>query len=243
MPTAARRNDGTVNDRRRPRVPAKPKPAPQLTGPIQLDDETRNALILFNARLVAQDELEREKRRVDKAAKAKDEAAAKVRQVENDPSATAEQRAEAQAGYLASLDALNRAKSGEPAAVDDAPADSEDDEADAPTDEATADEPAADEVAASDEPTADEVATTDEATATEPAATDDEPAATEEVAATDDATPEAPANEADEDAALVEVTAEVVDAGTPEPEEVAETADVPGSATEDAPDTEDEPAS
>jgi hypothetical protein len=65
VPAAARRNDGTVNDRRRPRTPAKPKPAPQLTGPVQLDDDTRNALILFNARLVAQEELEREKRRVE----------------------------------------------------------------------------------------------------------------------------------------------------------------------------------
>lgn len=99
-------------------MPAKPKPSPQLTGPVQLDDETRNALILFNARLVAQDELEREKRRVDKAAKAKDEAAAKVRQVESNPKATAEEKSEAQAGYLASLDALNRAKAGEPAAAD-----------------------------------------------------------------------------------------------------------------------------
>ena len=118
MRTAARRNDGTVNDRRRPRVPAKPKASPQLTGPVQLDDETRNALILFNARLVAQDELEREKRRVDKAAKAKDEAAAKVRELENNPKATAEQKSEAQAAYLASLDALNRAKAGEPIAGD-----------------------------------------------------------------------------------------------------------------------------
>ena len=116
MPAAARRNDGTVNDRRRPRTPAKPKPAPQLTGPVQLDDDTRNALILFNARLVAQEELEREKRRVDKASKAKDEAAATVRRLESDPKATAEQKSEAQAAYLASLDALNRAKAGEPAA-------------------------------------------------------------------------------------------------------------------------------
>src|SRR4029453_18127284 len=96
------------------------KASPQLTGPVQLDDETRNALILFNARLVAQDELEREKRRGDKAAKAKDEAAAKVRELENNPKATAEQKSEAQAAYLASLDALNRAKAGEPATDADA---------------------------------------------------------------------------------------------------------------------------
>ena len=127
MRTAARRNDGTVNDRRRPRVPAKPKPSPQLTGPVQLDDETRNALILFNARLVAQEESEREKRRVEKASKAKDDAAAKVRDLENNPKATSEQKSEAQAAYLASLDALNRAKAGEPIAEDtSAPAESAD---------------------------------------------------------------------------------------------------------------------
>ena len=132
MPAAARRNDGTVNDRRRPRTPAKPKPAPQLTGPVQLDDDTRNALILFNARLVAQEELEREKRRVDKASKAKDEAAATVRRLEGDPKATAEQKSEAQAAYLASLDALNRAKSGEPA-PNDTPDAAADDEAEGET--------------------------------------------------------------------------------------------------------------
>ena len=111
-------------------MPAKPKAAPQLTGPVQLDDDTRNALILFNARLVAQDELEREKRRVDKAAKAKDEAAAKVRQLENDPSATSDLKSEAQAAYLASLDALNRAKAGEPIVADTPEADDESDEPD-----------------------------------------------------------------------------------------------------------------
>lgn len=128
-----------MNDRRRPRVPARPKAAPQLTGPVQLDDDTRNALILFNARLVAQDELEREKRRVDKAAKAKDEAAAKVRELENDSSATSEQRSEAQAAYIASLDALNRAKAGEPLAAeapepDDESAEREDEAAELPAD-------------------------------------------------------------------------------------------------------------
>jgi hypothetical protein len=120
-------------------VPARPKAAPQLTGPVQLDDDTRNALILFNARLVAQDELEREKRRVDKAAKAKDEAAAKVRELENDSSATSEQKSEAQAAYIASLDALNRAKAGEPLAAeapepDDESAEREDEAAELPAD-------------------------------------------------------------------------------------------------------------
>ena len=136
-------------------MPAKPKPSPQLTGPVQLDDETRNALILFNARLVAQDELDREKRRVDKAAKAKDEAAAKVRQLESNPKATAEEKSEAQAAYLASLDALNRAKAGEPAAGPEA-ADTETDENDGTDDTAgdAADDAAEPEPEAEAEPAA-----------------------------------------------------------------------------------------
>ena len=185
MRTAARRNDGTVNDRRRPRVPAKPKPSPQLTGPVQLDDETRNALILFNARLVAQEESEREKRRVEKAAKAKDDAAAKVRELENNPKATAEQKAEAQAAYLASLDALNRAKAGEPIAEDTSAPDDDgetaetDDEQTETDDEQTETADAAPEVEAIEaEAAADEPA---EPTSDEPAEpTSDEPAATDE---------------------------------------------------------------
>ena len=106
-------------------------------------------MILFNARLVAQDELDREKRRVDKALKAKDEAAAKVRQLESDPKATAEQKSEAQAAYLASLDALNRAKAGEPAREDtpDADTDETDDTADEVADETDETDDTADEVA------------------------------------------------------------------------------------------------
>lgn len=104
-----------VNDRRRPPRPqTKPKPAAALTGPIELDVETRNALILFNARIEAQEAVERDKRRVDKAARAKDDAAARVRQLDDDSKATAEAKAEAQAAYMAALDAWNRAKAGEP---------------------------------------------------------------------------------------------------------------------------------
>jgi len=174
-------------------VPAKPKAAPQLTGPVQLDDDTRNALILFNARLVAQDELEREKRRVDKAAKAKDEAAAKVRQLENDPSATSELKSEAQAAYLKSLDALNRAKAGEPATADTPEADDDSDEPDA--DDAT-DEPAGEVAAddAADEP-AGEVAAgepePDDAAGGEVAAVGDDTAVPDEPADTVDAPTEA----------------------------------------------------
>ena len=144
-----------MNDRRRPRTPAKPKPAPQLTGPVQLDDDTRNALILFNARLVAQEELEREKRRVDKASKAKDEAAATVRRLDGDPKATAEQKAEAQAAYLASLDALNRAKAGEPATGETRET-REAAEAETDGDDATPDEGASDTAESAAEPTDDD---------------------------------------------------------------------------------------
>jgi hypothetical protein len=200
-----------VNDRRRPRVPARPKPALQLTGPIQLDDETRNALILFNARLVAQDELEREKRRVDKAAKAKDEAAAKVRQLENDPSATAEQRSAAQAGYLASLDALNRAKSGEPAPADTA------DEADE-TDSAESPSEAPDDLTATDEPVT-EVAVAEEPAAEDTPAAEPEPVIEGEAAAEAAPLVEAPVAVAEEP--LAEPAAEEPIAEEAAPEEPA----------------------
>jgi hypothetical protein len=205
--TAARRNDGTVNDRRRPRVPAKPKPSPQLTGPVQLDDETRNALILFNARLVAQEESEREKRRVEKAAKAKDDAAAKVRELENNPKATAEQKAEAQAAYLASLDALNRAKAGEPIARDTSASDDDGETAETDDDQS-------DTAEAAPEATADEsVAEAPEATADESVEADTE-------------APEAAADEAEPAA----VEAEPAEAAT----EVVEAADEPAEAATEA---------
>jgi hypothetical protein len=206
-----------VNDRRRPRAPAKPKPSPQLTGPVQLDDETRNALILFNARLVAQEELEREKRRVDKATKAKDEAAATVRRLEGDPKATAEQKNEAQAAYLAALEALDRAKSGEPAAGDATDTDDSDADADAADGDAADDD--------GDAPTAAESADDETTTSDgEPAATtDDEPAvATEEEPAV--ATEEEPAATTDDEPAVAT-----------EEEPAATTDDEPATANEEEP--------
>jgi len=99
-------------------------------GPIQLDDETKNALILFNARLAAQEAAERDKRRVDKAAQARDAAAAKIRALESDPKAGAEAKAEAEAAYKAALDAWNRAQSGEPPAGDEAATEADDQDGD-----------------------------------------------------------------------------------------------------------------
>ena len=90
------------------------RPSAPLTGPITVDEATANALALFNARLAAQAENERAERRVQKAAKAKDDAAARVRALEADTKATAEQRAEAAAAYRAAVEAWERAKAGEP---------------------------------------------------------------------------------------------------------------------------------
>jgi hypothetical protein len=109
-------------DQRRPSSPARGprdrggdrRPPAPLTGPITVDEATANALALFNARLAAQAENERAERRVQKAAKAKDDAAARVRALEADTKATAEQRAEAAAGYRRAVEAWERAKSGEP---------------------------------------------------------------------------------------------------------------------------------
>ncbi len=78
-----------------------------------VDEATSDALKLFNARLGAQAENEKAERRVQKAAKAKDDAAGRVRNLENDTTATAEQRAEAAAAYRAAVEAWERARNGE----------------------------------------------------------------------------------------------------------------------------------
>ena len=154
-------------------------PSAPLTGPLVVDEATNDALRLFNARLDAQAENEKAERRVQKAAKAKDDAASRVRNLENDTKATAEQRAEAAAAYRAAIDAWERARNGEadpapsaaPAAddataddatADDAPAD------DAPADDAPADDAPADEPADADAPVA-EAESADETDSTAPA--------------------------------------------------------------------------
>ncbi len=114
-------------------------------------------MILFNARLTAQEEQEREKRRLDKATKTKDDAAAKVRQLDSDPKATADQRAAAQSAYMSALDAWNRVKAGEPDATPSV--DDEDNEEVDTTDTEHADDdvaPAAAEAPAVEESTLDE---------------------------------------------------------------------------------------
>jgi hypothetical protein len=147
-------------DRRRNRPENRPRSAAPLTGAIAVDDETAAALALFNARLAEQAERERAQRRIDKAQRAKDDAAARVRALENDTKATAEQRTEAAAAYKAALEALERAKRGEtgpapadaPADGDGAPADGEGPEPEAPEAGAEAEAPDAADTEPADEP-------------------------------------------------------------------------------------------
>ena len=71
---------------------------------IQVDDETRAALLLFNERVEASAAEERGKKKIAKAERAKDEAAKEVRRVTNSDSASAEDKAEAEAKYKEASD-------------------------------------------------------------------------------------------------------------------------------------------
>ena len=108
--------------RNRPNRP--PKASAPVTGSVSVDDETAAALALFNSRLVKQAEEERAAKRVEKANRAKDAAAGRVRALEKDTKATAEERAQAAEEYRRAVEALDRAKKGEP---DDAAPSGQDD--------------------------------------------------------------------------------------------------------------------
>lgn len=77
---------------------------------IQVDDETRAALLLFNERVEAAAAQERGAKRVAKAERAKDEAAAVVRKVGENPNASAEEKAEAEAAYKVAVASFNTIK-------------------------------------------------------------------------------------------------------------------------------------
>ena len=96
-----------------------------------LDDETAAALTLFNTYLVADREQQAHERALKKAEKAKDEAAAAVRKL-NDKKASASETAAAEATYREAADALRRLRDGDQAAAQDASDEAEDeaDEAD-----------------------------------------------------------------------------------------------------------------
>ena len=78
-----------------------------VTTEIPLDNETRTALLLFNERLDARALEQRGKKRLAKAERAKEAAAATVRKVGENPDATAEEKAEAEAAYKTALDEFN----------------------------------------------------------------------------------------------------------------------------------------
>ena len=107
---------------------------------IQVDDETRAALLLFNERVEATAAQERGAKRVAKAERAKDEAAAVVRKLGDNPDATAEQKAEAEAAYKEAVAAFQTVKENPLAAAEPEPAETSADEE--PAAEASA-EPAA----------------------------------------------------------------------------------------------------
>ena len=78
-----------------------------VTTEIPLDNETRTALLLFNERLEASALQERADKRVAKAERAKEAAAATVRKLSDDRDASAEAKAEAEAAYKAAVDEYN----------------------------------------------------------------------------------------------------------------------------------------
>ena len=128
-----------------------------VTTEIPLDNETRTALLLFNERLDARALQQRGKKRVAKAERAKDAAAGAVRNLNNDPDATAEQKAEAEAAYKVAVDEFNVIQANPTAGLDKPkaktpPADENSDaEAEAPAEAETPDEPALAEVSADEE--------------------------------------------------------------------------------------------
>ena len=136
-------------------------PAP---GPVPaLDEETAAALTLYNTYLVADREQQAHERAVRKAEKAKDEAAAAVRKL-NDRKAPAAEAAAAEANYRESVEALRRLRDSEaatPKGSDDAT------EGDAATTKASGDGTSAPPETPDDdaEPSTEDEASADETTA------------------------------------------------------------------------------
>ena len=82
-----------------------------------LDDETAAALTLYNTYLVADREQQAHERALKKAEKAKDDAAAAVRKL-NDRKAPAAKTAEAETKYREAVEALQRLRGGDTPAPD-----------------------------------------------------------------------------------------------------------------------------
>ncbi|MCB0993912.1 MAG: hypothetical protein KDB21_02390 [Acidimicrobiales bacterium] len=108
------------------------------------DETTTQALGLFNQFLARQADREKADKAIAKAERQKNEAAGVVRKLQDDPKATAEAKAEAEAAYRAAVDAYNALKTGS-APAEEAEAPSEEgaeapaeDGAEAPAEEAEA---------------------------------------------------------------------------------------------------------
>ncbi len=161
-----------------------------------LDDETAAALTLYNAYLVADREQQAHERALKKAEKAKDDAAAAVRKL-NDRKAPAAETAEAEARYREAAEALQCLRGGDTAAPDAGDDNTEDDTSESAAEDAAGDEDTAGEQAedAATENT-DDAATED----TPPEDTAGEQAEDSEDAAPEDTTSDNPEDTASEDA-------------------------------------------
>ena len=112
------RGEGSASTSRRQGAPA------GATVPT-LDDETAAALTLFNTYLVADREQQAHERALKKAGKAKDEAAAAVRKL-NDRKASSSETTAAEAAYREAAEALRRLRDGDTAAPEDSDEEAED---------------------------------------------------------------------------------------------------------------------
>ena len=127
---------------------------------VKIDDDTQKALLLFNRRSEAADAAKTAERNLEKATKAKDEAAAALKQVQG---GGAEAVSAAEAEWRSAVDTWQRLRDGEEL-PEDAPA-----EEDAETD----DNPAEEDTPADDAP-AEEDAETDDNPAEEDTPADEE---------------------------------------------------------------------
>ncbi len=133
---------------------------PEPSAP-QLDDETTAALTLFNEYVVADRERARRERRIKKAERAKDEAAAEIKKIDERGGNT-DDKAKAETTYREALEMWKRLRDGEDvdatakaaeSASDDTPvaaAAAEEADGDAPAEEPPTDEAPADEAPADD---------------------------------------------------------------------------------------------
>ena len=102
-----------------------------------MDEETAAALTLYNTYLVADREQQAHERALKKAEKAKDEAAAAVRRL-NEQKASASETAAAEAAYREAAEVLRRLRDGNQAAPQDASDEAEDEAAEDVEEEAPA---------------------------------------------------------------------------------------------------------